>query len=106
MWYLQFDVLPYTVFAMSKAERPRYLDGAALRRSRLAAGLEQSQLAERAKVTQGQISGWERGHTGCRIGTLHRLASALGIDPSELLLRDDAEDAGSTSVPEPKGAAA
>jgi len=75
---------------MSKAENPRYLSGTALRKARIAAGLEQAQLAALAGVTQGQVSGWERGHTGCRLGTLHKLAAALGVDPSALV-REDAE---------------
>jgi transcriptional regulator with XRE-family HTH domain len=77
---------------MSKAERPRYLSGTALRDARIAAGLEQAELAELAGVTQGQVSGWERGHTGCRIGTLHKLAAALGVEPTALTIKikDDA----------------
>lgn len=87
---------------MSKAAKPRYLSGDALRKARIAAGLEQSQLADRAGVKQGQISGWERGHTGCRLATLHKLADALGVDHTALV-RDDAEE---DDAPEPAGAAA
>jgi transcriptional regulator with XRE-family HTH domain len=72
---------------MSKAVQSRYLDGDALREARLAAGLEQSQLGKLVDATQGQISGWERGHTGCRLGTLHKLAKALNRQPSTLMLR-------------------
>lgn len=71
---------------MSKSVRPRYLSGDALRQARLDAGLEQAELAERVGATQGQISGWERGQTGCRIGMLHKLAAALGREPGDLML--------------------
>jgi transcriptional regulator with XRE-family HTH domain len=78
---------------MSKAERPRYLSGTALRNARVAAGLEQSELALRVGATQGQISGWEREHTGCRLGMLHKLAAALDVKPDELTLKDCEQDA-------------
>jgi transcriptional regulator with XRE-family HTH domain len=78
--------------SMSKAVKPRYLDGAALRKARIAANLEQEQLAKLAGVKQGQVSGWERGHTGCRLGTLHKLAGVLGIDPVALMRDDDEAD--------------
>lgn len=70
---------------MSKSVQPRYLDGNALLDARLAAGLEQAELADRCGAKQGQISGWERGFTGCRIGMLHKLAAALNIPPQQLM---------------------
>jgi transcriptional regulator with XRE-family HTH domain len=89
---------------MSKAAKPRYLNGAALLEARKAAGLEQTELGERVGATQGQISGWERGHTGCRLGMVHALASALGIDPRNLML-PGTDDAGSGTA-EPNRAVA
>lgn len=70
---------------MSRSRKPRYLDGEALFEARVNAGLNQAELAERAGVRQHQISGWERGHTGCQIGTVHALATALGVRPVQLL---------------------
>jgi transcriptional regulator with XRE-family HTH domain len=92
---------------MSKAAKPRYLSGEALRKARIAAGLEQAELADRAGATQGQVSGWERGHTGCRLGTLHKLANALGVDPITLV-RDDSRiaDDEHEGHPQPKDEAA
>jgi transcriptional regulator with XRE-family HTH domain len=86
---------------MSKSVQPRYLSGDALKRARLNAGLEQAQLAGRVGATQGQVSGWERGQTGCRIGMLHKLATALGCEPAALML-DQADD----DEAEPEDAAA
>jgi transcriptional regulator with XRE-family HTH domain len=102
-----FDVLPCTVPFMSKSAQPRYLDGEALRKARLAAGLEQAELADRCGAKQGQISGWERGWTGCRIGMLHKLAKALGCDPAGLMLAGEtAEENEADDEAEPDGAAA
>lgn len=86
---------------MAKSARPRYLDGKALRRERLKAGLEQPELAAKVDVNQGQVSDWERGYNGCRLGMLHKLAEALGI-PATALMRDEA----SGDADETNGAAA
>lgn len=77
-----------------RAVRPRYLDGAALRRKRLEVGLEQAELAERCGTTQKVLTHWERGDWGCRIGMLHKLAAALGCPPAELMLKDAATGGG------------
>jgi len=76
---------------MSRSARPRYLSGDALRQARKEAGLEQSELAQRVGATQGQIAGWERNHTGCRLGMLHKLAEALGKEPTALMRQDSAQ---------------
>lgn len=89
---------------MAKSAQPRYLDGKALRRLRLAAGLEQAQLAERVNAKQHQVSGWETGYNGCRLGMLHKLAAALGCPPQELMRKDS--DDGEGDEPERKVAAA
>lgn len=78
---------------MAKSAQPRYLDGKALRRARLAAGLEQAELAAKVGAKQHQVSDWERNYNGCRIGMLHQLAKALGCQPSELMLADASEAA-------------
>lgn len=63
----------------------RNLDGAELRRRRVAAGLTQQQLASRTGRTRGEISHWENGHWGCRPPQLTALAAALGVDPEQLM---------------------
>ena len=76
---------------MARSAKTRYLDGKALRRERLRAGLEQPELAAKVDVNQGQVSDWERGYNGCRLGMLHKLAEALGV-PATALMRDEAAD--------------
>ena len=66
--------------------QPRYLNGAALLAKRLEAGLEQAELAARVDSTQQQVSKWERGTYGCRLGMVHKLAAALGCKPADLML--------------------
>lgn len=76
---------------MTRSARPRYLDGKALRRQRLAVGLEQAQLAEMCGVSQSHVSNWETGANGCRIGMLHKLAEALGCPATDIMRNDDDE---------------
>lgn len=71
--------------------RPRYLDGKALRRKRLAAGLDQARLAELAGANRANVSHYENGDFGCNIGMLHKFAEALGCDPADLMLSDGDE---------------
>jgi len=78
---------------MAKSAKPRYLDGKALRRARAEAGLEQAQLAEAVGVNQSQVSDWEREYNGCRLGMLHKLASALGCKPADLMHDEAAKEA-------------
>lgn len=59
--------------------------GAALRRVRLSAGLSQEQLALEAGVQRNFISLIELGHNQPTIGTICRLARALGMKASELV---------------------
>ena len=73
-----------------RSVQPRYLDGAALRKKRLEAGLDQAQLAEMCGTDRPAITHYERGDYGCRIGMLHKLAKSLGCDPSELMLKETA----------------
>lgn len=59
--------------------------GAALRRVRLAAGLTQEQLALEAGVQRNFISLIELGQNQPTIGTIAKLARALGMKASELV---------------------
>lgn len=74
---------------MAKSAQPRYLNGSALRRKRLEAGLVQAQLAEMVGAKQHQVSQWERGDNGCHPRMLQRLAEALCC-PAADLMRDEA----------------
>lgn len=65
-------------------------DRHALRRARLAAGLTQHQLAVTAGVSgAGRVGTWESGRAAPSVVSLVRLAQALGLSASELLLSED-----------------
>ena len=59
-------------------------DGAWLRRLRTSAGLTQAQLAAQASVGIRTVRDLERGEARPRASSLHRLATALGIDVEQL----------------------
>jgi transcriptional regulator with XRE-family HTH domain len=61
----------------------------ALRMARADAGLTISELAERAGVSRDTISNAEKGRHGLQATTLHKLATALGKAPSELLAEEE-----------------
>jgi transcriptional regulator with XRE-family HTH domain len=56
-----------------------------LRRHRAAVGLSQQELAARADMHITEISRLERGVREPRLGTIVRLARALGIGPEKLV---------------------
>lgn len=58
-----------------------------VREIRLAAGLTQVQLAERMRIAPGEVSRLEAGRRSPNLDTLEKLGAALGVDPSELLVR-------------------
>ena len=58
--------------------------GARVKSVRLARGLTQSKLAERAEMTSDEVSRIERGAREPRFLTIERLAAALGVSPSDL----------------------
>lgn len=47
-------------------------------------GLTQYQLADRLQATQSMVARWERGGQDLKVGTLSRIADALGV---ELVIR-------------------
>lgn len=51
-----------------------------IRSLRLQRGLSQARLASLAKTTQAHIARIENGSTDCQVGTLQRVADALGLD--------------------------
>jgi transcriptional regulator with XRE-family HTH domain len=56
---------------------------------RQAAGLSQEELAHRAKLDRTYISSLERSKYGATIDVVDRLAKALGVEASDLMLRPD-----------------
>lgn len=65
--------------------------GAALRRLRLAAGLTQEQLGLESGVQRNFISLIETGHNQPTIGTVSKLARALGMKASDLVIAAERE---------------
>jgi transcriptional regulator with XRE-family HTH domain len=61
------------------------IDGEKLRALRRGLNLSQMELAARAGTTQATISELERGLRRVQYRTTRRLASALGVEPKELL---------------------
>jgi transcriptional regulator with XRE-family HTH domain len=59
--------------------------GANVRRHRLAAGLTQEQLSDRAKLHLTEISRIENGRRDPQLATIVTVADALEIAPAELL---------------------
>jgi transcriptional regulator with XRE-family HTH domain len=62
--------------------------GATLKRSRLARGLSQAELASTCAVNQSSISLYERGHVAPARLTLEELSHSLGLSPTCLLKAD------------------
>lgn len=58
--------------------------GRRVREIRLARGLSQEQLADLARMDRTYVSGIERGKRNVGVENIARLASALGVEPSEL----------------------
>lgn len=59
--------------------------GKRVRALRLALGMSQEQLAERAKVHRTYVGSLERGERNVALINIVRLAEALEVDPSELV---------------------
>jgi transcriptional regulator with XRE-family HTH domain len=55
-----------------------------LRRARDAAGISQEELADRCELHRTEVSLLERGGREPRLGTMVKLATALGTTPEEL----------------------
>ncbi|MGC5700994.1 helix-turn-helix transcriptional regulator [Pseudomonas sp. NFXW11] len=65
-----------------------------VRRLRLAAGLSQSALAEKSGVSRRMLVAIEAGEKNVSLGTLDRVAEALGLAFSDLVQAPDARDPG------------
>lgn len=58
--------------------------GSKIREARLQAGLKQKELAQKIGVSESRISQYEKGSQNPRIGTLMKLADALGVSLKSL----------------------
>ncbi len=65
---------------------------------RLAAGLNQRQLAQAMGSTQATVGQLERGDRGAYLRTIVRLCECLGVAPEDLLSGDDSPSEPKTSV--------
>lgn len=77
--------------------------GRAVREFRLGGGISQEDLADRARLHRTYVGGIERGERNVSFGNLIKLASALGVRPSELLARCESLSSASgreTSAPD------
>jgi transcriptional regulator with XRE-family HTH domain len=63
---------------------PRMM-GAKIKRLREAKGLSQAVLGQRAKITREYVNRLEAGHYDPTVGTLQRIAKALGVKVTRLL---------------------
>lgn len=72
-----------------KTEPRRTETSSPIATARLAAGLTQSQLAERIGVAAQHIGRWERGERNPKIDALIRIADALGCDLQNLISKND-----------------
>ena len=68
-------------------ENWRAVVGSNVRRLRKAAGLTQEQLAFEAKIDLTDVGGIERGRRNPSVLVLARIATALNVEPSDLLKR-------------------
>jgi len=59
--------------------------GARLRKARLESGMSQSELEIKSGIPKARLSRYENGHVLPSIGTLTRLADALGVSQAALL---------------------
>lgn len=70
---------------MVRAMDMRRLVGENVRRIRNARGISQEQLAERSGYSQQYISGLERGLQNPTVVTIYEIATALEVNPVDLL---------------------
>lgn len=77
-----------------KKIRPKAILAANLRRIRVATGLSQEALADRASLHRTYISSIERGQRNVSLENIFLLAEALGVDPGDLLRPPENKGAG------------
>lgn len=72
----------------------RQVFAANLRRLRHARNLSQEALAHEAQIDRTYVSALERGVYSASLDTIANLADALGVEPYELLIRENASRRG------------
>ncbi len=72
-------------------EHPPGVLGGRLRAARIAGGMSQAQLAAKSGIPKPRISQYENERLSPSLGTLSRLARALGVSEAGLLAGSDAE---------------
>ena len=70
---------------------PKAVFAANLRRIRVATGLSQEGLADRAGLHRTYISSVERGQRNISLQNIYVVAEALGVDPADLLANPTVE---------------
>ena len=65
------------------------VDGQRLRELRVEKALSLRTLAERTSVAYDTINKLELGHRPARLSTIRKLAEALGVEPKELMQREE-----------------
>ena len=65
---------------------PRRTNDSLIAQARLAKGMTQAQLAEAIGVKPTQIANWEQGTRKPKVGALMKIADALGIDWTTLIV--------------------
>lgn len=73
-------------------KKPKEILGLNLRRLRNETGLSQEELADRAGLHRTYISSIERGERNVSVENIFLLASALGVEPAELLKSMSGQD--------------
>lgn len=71
-----------------KTRGTEWLDASRLREIFAASGLTQEQVAAACGVRQANVSHWLKGHSGCGLTVLAKLAAVLECRPSELMHED------------------
>jgi transcriptional regulator with XRE-family HTH domain len=74
--------------ASGKTPRPRYSNGAEIKRRREQAGLSQGALAELIGTKQKEVGHWEADDYGCGPEMLVALADELKCKPTDLMHED------------------
>lgn len=65
------------------------LDPDALYEARMTKGYSQVWLARKARISKTSVSLYESGHRTPKPETLRRIARALGVQPADLLMREE-----------------
>jgi transcriptional regulator with XRE-family HTH domain len=77
--------LPIRLWSNVISEESKAILAANLRRLRTEVGLSQEELADRAGVHRTYISSVERGQRNVSLENIFGLATALGVDPRDLI---------------------